>query len=157
MVANKYEGVSCAVVVGMGWIMLRIDYSRLFWLLFGVFSYENHEGKPRIWFSSFQLSLIFPTFDYISSYPLVFFPTIFFFAPSLSALLIIVLKQQQAKKKKGLILKSFGPSLVEAWKPHSNMSKTDRAGYVETDPTARYGRVCACMLLPFIHSFSLYH
>lgn len=35
-------------VVGMAWIMLRIDYSRLFWLLFGVFSYENHEGKPRI-------------------------------------------------------------------------------------------------------------
>lgn len=48
MVANKYEGVSRAVVVGLGWIMLRIDYSRLFWLLFGVFSYENHEGKPRI-------------------------------------------------------------------------------------------------------------
>lgn len=39
---------SRAVVVGMNWIMLRIDYSRLFWLLFGVFSYENHEGKPRI-------------------------------------------------------------------------------------------------------------
>lgn len=35
-------------VVDMAWIMLRIDYSRLFWLLFGVFSYENHEGKPRI-------------------------------------------------------------------------------------------------------------
>jgi len=35
-------------VVSMAWIMLRIDYSRLFWLLFGVFSYENHEGKPRI-------------------------------------------------------------------------------------------------------------
>ncbi|GFY83824.1 hypothetical protein Acr_03g0005980 [Actinidia rufa] len=35
-------------VVGMAWIMLRMDYSRLFWLLFGVFSYENHEGKPRI-------------------------------------------------------------------------------------------------------------
>ncbi|KAI6698629.1 hypothetical protein NL676_018748 [Syzygium grande] len=37
-------------VVEMGWIMLSVDYSRLFWLLFGVFSYENHEGKPRIFF-----------------------------------------------------------------------------------------------------------
>jgi hypothetical protein len=35
-------------VLGMAWIMLRIDYLRLFWVLFGVFSYENHEGKPRI-------------------------------------------------------------------------------------------------------------
>jgi hypothetical protein len=48
MVAEGYEWVSRAVVVGMGWIMLRIDYSRLFWLLFAVFPYENHEGKPRI-------------------------------------------------------------------------------------------------------------
>lgn len=37
-------------VVEMAWIMLSVDYSRLFWLLFGVFSYENHEGKPRIFF-----------------------------------------------------------------------------------------------------------
>lgn len=36
------------VVVEMAGIMLSVDYSRLFWLLFGVFSYENHEGKPRI-------------------------------------------------------------------------------------------------------------
>lgn len=35
-------------VVKMAWIMLSVDYSRLFWLLCGVFSYENHEGKPRI-------------------------------------------------------------------------------------------------------------
>lgn len=35
-------------VMSMAWIMLRIDYSRLFWRLFGMFSYENHEGKHRI-------------------------------------------------------------------------------------------------------------
>ncbi|KAJ4719212.1 hypothetical protein OWV82_010823 [Melia azedarach] len=34
----------------MGWIMLRIDYSRLSWLLFRVFSYENHDGKPGFFF-----------------------------------------------------------------------------------------------------------
>ena len=48
MVSNKYDLISSSGVVEMAWIMLRIDYSRLFWLLFGVFSYENHEGKPRI-------------------------------------------------------------------------------------------------------------
>lgn len=32
----------------MAWIMLRIDYSMLFWLVFGVFPYENHEGRPPI-------------------------------------------------------------------------------------------------------------
>lgn len=47
-IGSKYYDVVRLVVVGMGWIMLRIDYSRLFWLLFGVYSYENHEGKPRI-------------------------------------------------------------------------------------------------------------
>lgn len=46
MFAKKYD--FSRAVVEMAWIMLRIDYSRLFWLLFGVFSYENHEGKPRI-------------------------------------------------------------------------------------------------------------
>lgn len=46
MFAENYD--FSRVVVGMAWIMLCIDYSRLFWLLFGVFSYENHEGKPRI-------------------------------------------------------------------------------------------------------------
>ncbi|KAL0714130.1 hypothetical protein Bca4012_021109 [Brassica carinata] len=38
------------VVLDMAWVLLCVDYSRLFWLLFGVFSYENHEGKPRILF-----------------------------------------------------------------------------------------------------------
>jgi hypothetical protein len=46
MVPNYYE--LSRGVVEMGWILLSVDYSRLFWLLFGVFSYENHEGKPRI-------------------------------------------------------------------------------------------------------------
>ncbi|EPS71012.1 hypothetical protein M569_03758, partial [Genlisea aurea] len=49
MDSHKYQEFSRqAVAVGITWIMLRIDYSRLSWLLFGVFSYENHEGKPRI-------------------------------------------------------------------------------------------------------------
>lgn len=47
MIGNCFD-FSRAAVIEMAWIMLRIDYSRLFWLLFGVFSYENHEGKPRI-------------------------------------------------------------------------------------------------------------
>ncbi|KAB2008860.1 hypothetical protein ERO13_D10G116966v2 [Gossypium hirsutum] len=47
MVSKDYYDFSHAVVE-MAWIMLSVDYSRLFWLLFGVFSYENHEGKPRI-------------------------------------------------------------------------------------------------------------
>lgn len=46
MFAKNYD--FSRAVVEMAWIMLRIDYSRLFWILFGVFSYENHEGKPRI-------------------------------------------------------------------------------------------------------------
>lgn len=46
MVTKEYEFLRGAVE--MAWIMLSVDYSRLFWLLFGVFSYENHEGKPRI-------------------------------------------------------------------------------------------------------------
>jgi hypothetical protein len=46
MVSENYEVF--LGVVEMAWIMLSVDYSRLFWLLFGVFSYENHEGKPRI-------------------------------------------------------------------------------------------------------------
>lgn len=58
MVANKYDLFSTGVVE-MAWIMLRIDSSRLFWLLFRVFSYENHEGKPRIQdTSSFCLKLV---------------------------------------------------------------------------------------------------
>ncbi|KAG8650066.1 hypothetical protein MANES_08G174101v8 [Manihot esculenta] len=47
MIAKDYE-FARGVLVEMAWIMLCVDYSRLFWLLFGVFSYENHEGKPRI-------------------------------------------------------------------------------------------------------------
>ena len=44
---NEYE--FSRGVVEMAWtIMLSVDYSRLFWLLFGVFYYEYHEGKPRI-------------------------------------------------------------------------------------------------------------
>lgn len=45
-----FDAVHCAGAssASMAWIMLRIDYSRLGWLLFGVFTYENHEGKPRI-------------------------------------------------------------------------------------------------------------
>ncbi|KAF8099802.1 hypothetical protein N665_0237s0054 [Sinapis alba] len=35
-------------VLDMAWVFLLCV--RLFWLLFGVFSYENHEGKPRILF-----------------------------------------------------------------------------------------------------------
>ena len=48
--SENYELYREVVILGggMAWIMLRIDYSRLFWLLFGVFSYENHEWKPRI-------------------------------------------------------------------------------------------------------------
>lgn len=46
MIAKEYE--NSVAVVEMAWILMGIDYSRLFWLLFGVFSYENHEGKPRI-------------------------------------------------------------------------------------------------------------
>ncbi|CAA6654636.1 unnamed protein product [Spirodela intermedia] len=47
MLADRF-GFSRESVLDMAWTMLRIDYSRLFWLMFGVFSYENHEGKPRI-------------------------------------------------------------------------------------------------------------
>lgn len=42
------EYVCNTEVAVMSWIMLRIDYSMLFWLVFGVFPYENHEGKPPI-------------------------------------------------------------------------------------------------------------
>lgn len=45
---RKFVGFSACIVVRMNWILLRIDFSRLFWVLFGLFSYENHEGKPRI-------------------------------------------------------------------------------------------------------------
>lgn len=49
MVASSFEfSHEKSAVVEMAGIMLSIDYSRLFWLLFRVFSYENHEGKPRI-------------------------------------------------------------------------------------------------------------
>lgn len=49
MVAKDYDHLTCAVVVvKMGRIMQSIDYSRLFWLFFGVFSHVHHEGKPRI-------------------------------------------------------------------------------------------------------------
>lgn len=41
---------STAAVRMTGRIMLSVDYSRLSWLLFRVFSYENHDGKPRISF-----------------------------------------------------------------------------------------------------------
>lgn len=40
--------ISGSEVAVMAWIMLRIDYSMLFWLVFGVFPYENHEGRPPI-------------------------------------------------------------------------------------------------------------
>lgn len=46
MIAKEYE--FSRAVIEMAWIILRIDYSRLFWLLFRVFSYDYHEGKPRI-------------------------------------------------------------------------------------------------------------
>jgi len=46
MIPWVYYEYSCEVA-GMAWIMLKVDYSRLFWLLFGVFSYQNL-GKPRI-------------------------------------------------------------------------------------------------------------
>lgn len=46
MISKNYE--FSRAVVEMAWIMLSVDYSRLFWLLFGVFSYENHGGKPPI-------------------------------------------------------------------------------------------------------------
>lgn len=45
---GRYLDFSRAVVVEMAWVMLWIDHSRLFWLFFGDFSYENHEGKHRI-------------------------------------------------------------------------------------------------------------
>ena len=48
MVAKDYEHLTCGVVVKMGRIMHSIDYSRLFWLFYGVFSHVYHEGKPRI-------------------------------------------------------------------------------------------------------------
>lgn len=35
-------------VVEMARILLRINYSTLLWLWLGVFFFENHEGKPRI-------------------------------------------------------------------------------------------------------------
>ncbi|CAN6467317.1 unnamed protein product [Victoria cruziana] len=35
-------------VVELATIMQRVDSARLFWLFLGLFSYENHEGKPRI-------------------------------------------------------------------------------------------------------------
>ncbi|CAH8358334.1 unnamed protein product [Eruca vesicaria subsp. sativa] len=44
---EEYKTRGGVLVVDMAWV---VDYSRLFWLLFGVFSYENHEGKPRILF-----------------------------------------------------------------------------------------------------------
>ncbi|RDX60635.1 hypothetical protein CR513_61205, partial [Mucuna pruriens] len=47
MVFKHFYELSCGVVE-MAWIMLSVDYSRLLWQLFGVFSYENHEWKPRI-------------------------------------------------------------------------------------------------------------
>lgn len=47
MVAKDYNHLTCTVV-NMGKMMQSIDYSRLFWLFFGVFSHVNHEGKPRI-------------------------------------------------------------------------------------------------------------
>lgn len=47
MVYKHFYELSCGVVE-MAWIMLSVDYSRLLWQLFGVFSYENHEWKPRI-------------------------------------------------------------------------------------------------------------
>lgn len=44
MVANDYD--SCAVVE-MGWNRrIVLISSILFWLLFVVFPFENHEGKP---------------------------------------------------------------------------------------------------------------
>ncbi|KAK7305520.1 hypothetical protein VNO77_43426 [Canavalia gladiata] len=48
MVAKDYDPLTCVVGVKMGRIMQSIDYSRLFWLFFGVFSHVYHEGKPRI-------------------------------------------------------------------------------------------------------------
>lgn len=46
MVHKKFYEISFGFVE-MAWIMLSVDYSRLLWQLFGVFSYENH-WKPRI-------------------------------------------------------------------------------------------------------------
>ncbi|KAK7276117.1 hypothetical protein RIF29_17250 [Crotalaria pallida] len=36
------------MMMKMGTIMQTINYSTLFWLFFGLFSYVNHEGKSRI-------------------------------------------------------------------------------------------------------------
>lgn len=46
--ASSKGHVSSTDVAVMAWVMLRIDYSMLFWLIFGAFPYENHEGKPPI-------------------------------------------------------------------------------------------------------------
>lgn len=45
---DEYKLRQRGLVVEMACVLLCVDYSRLFWLLFGVFIYENHEGKPRI-------------------------------------------------------------------------------------------------------------
>ncbi|CAN6802925.1 hypothetical protein Bca4012_094962 [Brassica carinata] len=50
MIAKEHDYNIHLEGVDMAWVLLCVDYSRLFWLLFGVFSYENHEGKPRILF-----------------------------------------------------------------------------------------------------------
>jgi hypothetical protein len=92
--------------------MLRIDYSRLFWLLFAVFPYENHEGKPRIWFS--------------------FLHTPFWFSLLYSPLI------------RSFIYFLRGIS--------SNMYRAEDSGYVEMDPTGRYGRVCMLTPLLSFHS-----
>ncbi|KAL8168078.1 hypothetical protein V2J09_009577 [Rumex salicifolius] len=52
MICDKYELFSSAIPEMACWILLRIDYSRLFWLLFGISCKLSQISELKIDFTS---------------------------------------------------------------------------------------------------------
>lgn len=48
MIVSCFRPLRVAVVDTACNIMLRVDYHGLPWLLFRVFPYDNHRGRPRV-------------------------------------------------------------------------------------------------------------